>query len=213
MIFLWNYLPNCTIYFVLFPASPPLITDIFFVFPFLSPHYKVNLDYSTAAPSEIGIITFHKGDNTIMQLRFRKCKTVHLCSLLIIYLSVFLGTWPKGESCQLPPGVIVTASDDVCPQVSCNLIIYRGTSKEKNLSSYDSHFWSWSLNSAPLSWCSALFTVINVYITKEPHKDYIWFWLLLHDNNVYKGQFIAQKAQAQQQTLQVCNSWVHHEPV
>lgn len=54
-----------------------------------------------------------------------------VCSLLIIYLGVFLGTWPKGESCQLPQGVIVTGSDDVCPQVSCNLIIYRGMSKEK----------------------------------------------------------------------------------
>lgn len=84
---------------------------------------------TTAAPSEIGIITFHKGDNTVLQLSFRTRKTV--CYLLIIYLSVFLGTWPKGESCQLPPGVIVTASDDVCPQVSCNLIIYSGMSKEK----------------------------------------------------------------------------------
>lgn len=121
---------------------PPLITNIFFVFSFLSPHYNANYGYSmtTAAPSEIGIITFHKGDNTRVLLSFRKCKTVCLCSLLIIYLSVFLGTWPKGESCRLPPGVIVTASDDVCPQVSCNLIIYRGMSKEKNLSSYDSHF-------------------------------------------------------------------------
>lgn len=133
MIFQWNYLPNCIIYFVLFPASLPLITNIFFVFPFLSPHYNVNFGYSmtTAAPSEIGIITLHRGDNRRVQLSFRKCKAACLCSLLIIYLSVFLGTWPKGESCRLPPGVIVTASDDVCPQVSCNLIIYRGMSKEK----------------------------------------------------------------------------------
>lgn len=52
--------------------------------------------------------------------------------LLIIYLSVFVGTWPEGESCQVPQGVIVTGSDDVCPQVSCNLIIYRGMTKEKS---------------------------------------------------------------------------------
>lgn len=110
---------------------PTLITNIFFVFPFFSPHDYADFGYSmtTAAPSEIGIITFHKGDNTALQLSFRKCKTV--CYLLIINLSVFLGTWPKRESCQLPPGVTVTASDDVCPQVSCNLIIYRGMSKEK----------------------------------------------------------------------------------
>lgn len=124
------------------PTPPTLITNIFFVFSFLSPHYYADFGYlmTTAAPSEIGIITFHKGDYTIVQLSFRKCKTACLCSLLIIYLSVFLGTWPKGESCRLPPGVMVTASDDVCPQVSCNLIIYRGMSKEKNLSNYDSHF-------------------------------------------------------------------------
>lgn len=41
---------------------------------------------------------------------------------------------------------------------------------------------------------------------QESHKDYIWFWLLLHGNNLYKGQFTAQKAQAQQRMLQVHNS-------
>lgn len=133
MIFLWIIYPIVFYALFCFPPPPTLITNIFFVFPFFSFHRYVDFGHSmtTAAPSEIGIITFHKVDNTIVQLSFRKCKTVCLCSLLIIYLSVFLGTWPKGESCQLPQGVTVTASDDVGPQVSCNLIIYRGMSKEK----------------------------------------------------------------------------------
>lgn len=116
------------------PHTPILIKNTLFVFHFLSSHCYVDFGYSTtaAAPSEIGIMTFHKGDSTIVQLSIRKCKTACLCSLLIIYLSVILGTWPKGESCRLPQGVIVTASDDVCPQVSCNLIIYRGMPKEKS---------------------------------------------------------------------------------
>lgn len=123
------------LYYILCFVSciPPLNNKYFLCFPFpLTPlQCQFWLSMTTAAPSEIGIITLHRGDNRRVQLSFRKRKAACLCSLLIIYLSVFLGTWPKGESCRLPPGVIVTASDDVCPQVSCNLIIYRGMSKEK----------------------------------------------------------------------------------
>ena len=134
MIFLWIYLTNYIICFVLCFFPPTSITNIFFVFPFLSLLCYEDFGYSltTAAPSGIEIIIIHQGYNTVLYLSFRICKGVCLRSLLIIYLSVFLGTWPKGESCQLPQGVTVTGSDDVCPEVSCSPIIYRGMSNEKS---------------------------------------------------------------------------------
>lgn len=69
MIFLWSYLTNSVICFLLVSFFPPtLITNIFFVSPLLSPHCYEDFGYSvtTAALSGTEIITFHEGYNTVL---------------------------------------------------------------------------------------------------------------------------------------------------